>query len=315
MTKALITGGCGFIGVNLVEYLLNNTDWELVVLDDLSNSKIDDFEAVWDKKRVKLYKGDARDVELIDRAIENCDYVVSLAALVDVRESIEEPVINADVNVMSLVKQLMCAANAKIKKLVFSSSGAALGDSQQPMKENLLPQPMSPYGASKLAGEAYCSAFAEGFGLPTVALRFSNVYGPRSYGKGGVIPKFIQNAINGQKSVIFGDGSQTRDFVYVEDICRAIFLALTKELPNKYELIQLGTGREMPLNTFVELLKKDLSAQGIALECQYAAAKKGEIYRNYADISKAREVLGYEPNIGFEEGLKKTVEWFVKRKA
>ena len=184
-----------------------------------------------------------------------------------------------------------------------------------PLNENKLPKPLSPYGASKLAGEGYCSAYSSSYNLNTVVLRFSNVYGPISYQKGSVIPKFTKQIFNGNDIIIYGDGKQTRDFIYVTDICEAIHLSLTTELNNKFELFQIATGTEVSINQLLELISKDISELGYDTpEIIYKKFRDGEIIRNYADISKAENFLGFHPDISLKDGLKKTIKWFIDTK-
>lgn len=312
MTKLLITGGAGFIGANLVEFLLKNTDWEINILDNLESGKKEDLENLEGfSQRCNLIEGDIRNEEDVEKAIENCDYVVNLAAQVGVIPSVEDPLNDAEINVNGLIKLLNSSVKHKIKKFVHASSAAPLGEQEMPLNEEKIPRPLSPYGASKLAGEAYCSAFSASHNLETVVLRFSNVYGPKSYDKGSVIPIFIKQILNKKPITIYGDGNQTRDFIYVEDICQAIHLSLTKELPEKFNLFQIATGKETSINELFNLLKKELEKNNFSVqEPKYEKERPGEIYRNYSDISKARKLLGFEPKISLEEGIEKTVKWF-----
>ena len=308
MTKVLITGGCGFIGSNLVEYLLNNTDWKIVILDDLSEGKLSDVESIpgFDK-RCRFIKGDVRRAADVEIASSGCDLVVHLAAQVGVIESVNDPVLDAEINILGAINILKACVKNKVKKLVYASSAAPLGDQKMPLTEEKLPQPLSPYGASKLAGEAYCSAFAASHGLNTVALRFSNVYGPRSYSKGSVIPIFIRQILDGKPVTIYGDGDQTRDFVHALDIAKAIHLSLTKKGLGNFELIQIGTGQETSINELYEKLEKIFAGKGYTLESFHAKERQGEIRRSYNDITKAKRILGFKPTIALEQGLKDTV--------
>jgi len=313
MTQILITGGCGFIGSNLIEFLLQNTNWHIAVLDNLTEGKLEDIEKLDGfKERGTFFKGDIRNKDDISKAIDGCDFVVNLAAQVGVMPSVEDPLFDADVNIIGAITVLNACVKHKVKKFVQASSAAPLGDQEMPMHEKKVPQPLSPYGASKLADEAYCSAFAASYGINTVALRFSNVYGPKSYQKGSVIPLFIRQVLNGDTCTIFGDGEQTRDFIYVKDICNGIYLALTTELKNNFELIQLATGKETSMNELFKVMKDEFEKQGKTVsDAKYSPARPGEIIRNYADITKARTLLNYEPKVDLQEGIEKTISWFV----
>ncbi|MBW2985807.1 GDP-mannose 4,6-dehydratase [Candidatus Woesearchaeota archaeon] len=315
MTKVLITGGCGFIGSNLVEFILQKTDWQINVLDNLTGGKLEDIEQIAGfKERSTFFKGDIRNKEDVSKAVAGCDYVVNLAAQVGVMPSVEDPLFDADVNIIGTITVLNACVKNKIKKFVQASSAAPLGDQEMPMHEKKVPQPLSPYGASKLADEAYCSAFAASYGLNTVALRFSNAYGIKSYQKGSVIPLFIRQILNGETCTIFGDGEQTRDFIYVTDICNGIYLALTTELKNKFELIQLATGKETSMNELFKVLKQEFEKHGKTVQdAKYVPARPGEIIRNYADITKLRTLLNYEPKVDLKEGISKTVSWFINQ--
>ncbi len=315
MTKILITGGCGFIGSNLVEFLIEKTDWNISILDNLSIGKKEDIENIeGSKERTTIIKGDIRKKEDIKKAIEGCEYVVNLAAQVGVMPSVDDPIFDADVNIIGTINVLQAAVDNNIKKIVHASSVAPLGDQEMPIDETKLPHPLSPYAASKLAGESYCSAFSASHEISTVALRFSNVYGPKSYTRGSVIPLFIRKILDKKQATIYGKGAQTRDFIYVKDICKGIFLSLTKDLKNNFELIQLATGKETSINQLFDTLKKELESNNIDIkDPKYAPERPGEIARNYADISKAKDLLGFNPEIDLSKGIKNTVSWFIKQ--
>ncbi len=313
MTRVLITGGCGFVGTNLASYLLDHSNWRINILDDLSEGKFKYLTSIenYDDKRITFFRGDVRDRMDVENAIGGCDHVVHLAAKTDVISSVNNPFEDADVNIMGTLNVLEAALQEDTERFVFASSAAPLGDQEQPVNESKVPEPLSPYGASKLAGEGYCSAYAGSHGLRTVALRFSNVYGPNSWHKGSAVALFIKQILQGQKPIIFGSGEQTRDFVHTEDISDAVYLSLTRELPSMYELLQLGTGRETTVNRLYRLISRYLNEDGIDVPRPiYGEARAGEIFRSYCDISRAVDILGYEPNIEVEEGVADTVEWF-----
>jgi len=302
----LITGGCGFIGLNLIEFILDNTSWNIKVLDNLYSGK-KEYLSSFDKNRLSFHKGDIRDKKIVKKALENCDYIVNLAAQVGVIESIKDPFFDMDVNVNGILTLLKSCKEKNVKRFVQASSAAPLGEQEMPLSEAKVPSPLSPYGASKLAGEGYCSAFSGSYDLETVVLRFSNVYGPYCEHKNSVIPLFIRQILNDEVLTIYGDGNQTRDFVYVSDICNGIYLSLISKIESRYSIFQLGTGIETNINSIIELLKKIFPERKISTK--YVPKRKGEIIRNYSDISKARIILGYNPIISIQEGLKKTAKF------
>lgn len=314
MKKVLVTGGCGFVGTNLVDYLLINTDWKINVLDNLSEGKLEYLKSIdnYDENSVTFFEGDIREDDDIIRSMDDCDYVIHLAAQTGVIPSIESPLEDADINIIGTIKLLQEAVNNKIERFIIASSAAPLGEQEMPIDENKVPQPLSPYGVSKLACEGYCSAFATSHGMSTVALRFSNVYGPNSWHKGSVIAKFIKQVIDGERPVIFGDGGQTRDFIHTEDISQALYKASIKDLPNNFELFQVATGEETSVNELYESINRKMTKMDFEVpEPKYGEERPGEIYRNYADITKAKEILGYKPEIDLEDGLEETITWFL----
>jgi len=316
--KILITGGCGFIGVNLVVFLLKKTDWKINILDNLSVGRREDVKDIKYVKsdRVKFIKGDIRNKKDVNKAIKECQFVVNLAAQTGVISSIENPLNDADINVKGIINLLEASIRNKISRFIQASSSAPLGEQKMPLNEEKIPKPLSPYGASKLAGEAYCSAYSSSYGLRTIVLRFSNVYGPKSYHKASVIAKFCKQVIAKQTLTIYGDGKQTRDFIYVEDLCKSIYLSLKKKIKNKFELFQIATGRETSINRLVSIIKRAALKYSISsndMKVRYSPCRTGEVYRNYSDITKARRVLGFKPETTLSNGLEKTLQWFAVR--
>jgi len=363
----LVTGGCGFIGVNLIRRLMDVGDGHRIrVIDNLTVGKREDLAAVCTfsevdqtvkpeirnpnletnskfrctnkqepdqstknsirkadpssvhgprSSEVELVVGDIRDEDLAVKACRGMDAVVHLAANTGVMPSIEDPMADCMANVIGTVNFLEAARKNGAKRFVFASSGAPLGEQEPPIHEEMVPRPISPYGASKLCGEAYCSAYYGSFGLETVALRFGNVYGPRSSHKGSVVAKFIRHIMAGETLPIYGDGNQTRDFIYIEDLVDAILLAL--ERPNiGGEVFQTATHREHTVGEVAEVLNRLAEKhQGRKSEIVYENERKGEVKRNYSDISKARRMLGFEPKWGLEEGLEETFLWFLAQNA
>jgi UDP-glucose 4-epimerase len=307
MNGYLITGGCGFIGVNLVARLAKQGA-RIRVLDNLSQGRAEDIEPFG----VELLVGDILDRDLVAQATRGVEVVIHLAAHTRVVDSIQDPLHNFKVNAEGTLNLLHASYRAGARKFIFASTGAAiLGTAEPPVHEGMVPQPISPYGASKLAGEGYCSAFHGAFGLHTVALRFSNVYGPFSYRKASVIAHFLKNLLQRQPLVIYGDGSQTRDFLYVDDLVSAILLAEEKDAPG--ESFQIASGKETSISKLLDLIR-ELPLPFVP-EVRYDQRRAGEVYRNFASIEKAKRVLGYRPEIELREGLVRTWEWFVSRQA
>jgi UDP-glucose 4-epimerase len=314
----LITGGCGFIGVNLVRALVKEGRC-IRVLDNLSVGSRDDLKAVAEftengkdgpaPGKVELLVGDIRNEEDCRNAVRDMDVIVHLAAQTGVIPSIENPALDCDQNVKGILNMLLAARDNNVGKFIMASSAAPLGEQDPPLHENMVPAPLAPYGASKLAGEAYCSAFHASYGLDTVVLRFSNVYGPYSFKKGSVVALFFRRALAGKPLTIYGDGEQTRDFIHAADLCRAIVLASEKDVGG--EVFQVATGRETTVNVLAGQIKT-LVERDSNLEVQLVnePARKGEIIRNCSDISKARRMLGYDAKIELRQGLEETWRWF-----
>ncbi len=315
MKKVLVTGGCGFIGTNFIDYLMDNTDWKVSVLDNLSVGKIEYLESIenYSSERIDFTEGDIRDEDAVREAISGCDMVVHLAAQTGVIPSVEDPIEDADINIMGTLNVLKASVDNDIERFAQASSAAPLGEQEQPVHEGKVPRPLAPYGASKLACEGYCSAFAGSYGLQTLALRFSNVYGPNSWHKGSVVAKFIRQILDDEKLTIYGDGEQTRDFIHTKDISQAIYRGLTEDLDDDFELFQLGTGEETSVNVLYEIIEEkleeyDIDSPGVI----HGEERAGEILRSYADVSKAKEMLGYEPKVDLSEGIDETIEWFME---
>ncbi len=278
------------------------------ILDNLSLGKREDVAPLGSDLRV----GDIRDMAALKDACQGMDVVVHLAAHTRVVESISHPELNFEINAIGTMNVLRACRDAGVKKVIFASTGGAiLGEQVPPVHEGMVPRPVSPYGASKLVGEAYCSAFCGSFGLNTVALRFSNVYGPFSYHKGSVVAQFFRNLMQEEPLVIYGDGQQTRDFIYVDDLVDAVLLADKSETPG--EVFQIASGRETSLKDLLAAMKRVLPS--VKFDVRYQPARAGEILRNYASIEKARRLLGYNPSKKLDDGLGDTWSWFVSQNA
>ena len=306
MATILVTGGAGFIGSALVRLLAERGD-TLRVYDDLSTGSRENIEGTG----AEVVEGDVRDLDALTSAAGGCDVLFHLAAGTGVIPSLEDPFADFDLNARGTLCALTAARDAGAQRFVFSSSNAPLGAGAYPASEGKPIAPLSPYGAGKAAGEAYCSAFHGSYGLEAVAVRFSNAYGPRSAHKGNVIPLFIRRLLSGEGLVVYGDGTQTRDFVYVSDLAAGLVLAAeTNDVGG--ETFQLASGIETSVNDLIALLGE---ISGKEPQVRREPPRAGEIMRNYSLIEKARERLGYLPATELEEGLRRTYEWFASTTA
>lgn len=299
--RVLVTGGAGFIGANLGRFLAA-TGFSALCYDNFSTGHRRDAEAAG---YADIVEGDILDLDTLAGAAQGCRYVVHLAAQAGVPDSVADPLRDCELNVRGTLHALLAARDAGVEGFAFASSSAPLGDIVPPAHEGMPPRPKSPYGASKLAGEGYCSAFAGSFGLATVALRFTNVYGPYSYHKGSVIAAFCKQASAGEPLVVYGDGSQTRDFVYVDDLCGGIVSAVSSGLSGA--VVHLGSGVE---TTVAEVAEAVIDQFGGGIGVEHLRERPGDILHSSADLSLAKELLGYRAATPLRTGLVETVEWF-----
>jgi UDP-glucose 4-epimerase len=301
--KVLVTGGAGFIGSHVCDEFAREGH-QVVALDNLSSGTKENL-----SPRIPLIELDIRSSQAaayIER--ERPDVVCHLAAQMDVRRSVQDPRFDAEVNILGMLNLLEASRRAGVKKVIFSSTGGAIYGEQEifPAPESHPTRPVSPYGVSKAAGELYLGYYRAAYGLTYVALRYANVYGPRQnpHGEAGVVAIFAQRLVTGQTCAIFGDGRQTRDFVFGPDVARANYLAFERDFVGP---INVGTGIETDVNRLYALLAK---AAGSSEPPLYAAAKPGEQRRSSVDFSLARKVLGWQPTVGLEDGLRKTLAFF-----
>jgi UDP-glucose 4-epimerase len=301
--RVLITGGCGFIGSNLVHKLVeSDPSVQLRVFDNESLGK----RAHLDNYQGEFIRGDLRDAEALSDALADVDAVVHLAADTRVINSIEDPVHNFEVNVRGTLNLLEGMRARGVRRLINASTGGAiLGDVTPPVHEEMLPRPASPYGAAKLAVEGYCSAFGASYGIRSLSLRFSNVYGPRSYHKGSVVAEFLKRVAADETVVVYGDGSQIRDYVFVEDLCGGIVSALSSDATGA---IQLASGRPVTISALLETIGEVVAPAPLRVE--HRPFRDGEVRATFCDIGKARRELGYEPVTPLHEGLIRTWAWF-----
>jgi UDP-glucose 4-epimerase len=324
----LITGGCGFIGTRLIRTLREIDDrFRVRVLDNLAVGNVGDLRAVCavdDLGRAagepppvrpglaQFVCGDIKDPQVVAAAMSGVDIVVHLAANTGVGPSVEDPRADCLNNVIGTLNALDAARHAGARRFIFASSGAPVGEVTPPIHEEVVPRPVSPYGASKLAGEAYCSAYARTFDLETVCLRFGNVYGPGSKHKSSVVAKFIKDALASGVLHINGDGSQTRDFIYVDDLIGAV-LAAARIAGAGGEIFQIATARETSVGEIAELVSAKLALFGVpAPRVVYETPRKGDVARNYSDTSKAWRMLGWRAATGVEAGIEKTIRSFME---
>jgi UDP-glucose 4-epimerase len=322
----LVTGGCGFIGTALIRTLTQEGGHSVRVVDNLAVGTREDLAAASDfvevspeepgpispGGRVELLVGDIKDEDLALRAAEGADVIVHLAANTGVMPSVEDPRADCMSNVLGTLNYLEAARHNGVGRFVFASSGGTvIGEAEPPIHEEMVAHPVAPYGASKLAGEGYCSAYFKTFGIETVALRFGNVYGPLSGHKNSVVARFIKRALDGEVLEIYGDGTQTRDFIYVADLVRAVRLAATVDGVGG-EVFQIATSAETTVQELTDKLLPALASAGLNnIEIRKTAARRGEVRRNYADTSKAHRMLGWKAAVGLDDGLARTVDYFV----
>lgn len=307
MAHYLVTGGSGFIGSHAVDELLRRGE-RVRVLDNLSTGRKQNVAHILD--RIEFFEMDIRDLESIRPAFTGVDYVIHLAALPSVPRSVEDPVTTNDINIGGALNVLIAARDAKVKRLVFSASSSAYGDNPEfPRVETQAPRPLSPYALTKLAGEYYCQLFAMLYGLETVSLRYFNIFGPRQNHNSpytGVLSIFITALLRNQVPVIFGDGEQSRDFTYVANAVEATLLACVA--PGAAgQVINVGVGEQFTLNQTVAMLNRIM---GLNVKARYGPPREGDVRDSLADISLARRLLEYKPGFRYEEGLRRTVEWY-----
>ncbi len=307
MARYLVTGGAGFIGSNIAEELVRMGE-EVVVLDDLSTGNMSNIEAFL--ADITFIEGDIRDGERVARALDGVDYVLHQAALASVPRSIENPVLVHDVNVNGTITLLERSRVAGVKCLVYAASSSAYGDSETlPKNEKMQPRPLSPYAASKLVGEHYCSVYSNVYGLPTVSLRYFNVFGPRqdpTSQYAAVVPIFISRLLEGGGATIYGDGEQSRDFTYVRNVVDANLLAARSGKAGG-QMVNIACGSRYTVNELYDRIRAIL---GGGEDPVYEEPRPGDVKHSQADVTKARELFGFSCSVSFEEGLEKTVEWY-----
>jgi len=305
--RYLVTGGAGFIGSNTVDELVHRGH-SVIVLDDLSNGKESNLDGV--KGKIEFIRGSITDDEIVQKVCRGVDYVIHLAARASVPRSVKDPLSSNQINVDGTLKVLLAARDARVRRVVFSASSSAYGETPTlPKVESMPAAPISPYGVSKLTGELYLQVFGRCYGLENVSLRYFNVFGPRQdpgSPYSGVLARFCLAVLEGAQPIVFGDGEQSRDFNFIENVVQVNLLSC--EAPNASGLVfNIGTGGRFTLNHTLKLLEK---FSGKSIKPKYDPPREGDIRDSQADISLARRILGYDPKVGFEEGLRRTWEWY-----
>lgn len=308
MNLALVTGGAGFIGSHLVRALLER-GWRVRVMDNLSSGHRHNLTEI--AAQLELMEADIRDASACQRAAAGAKVVFHLAAQGSVPRSVELPAQANDINVNGTLNMLIAARDAGAERFVFSASSAAYGETEQlPKVETMAPQPLSPYAVSKLAGEFYCACFARTYGLQCVSLRYFNVFGPRQDPKSqyaAAIPALVSRMLRGEPPIIFGDGEQTRDFCFVENVVEANLLSATTPRRLMGEVVNIACGERTSLNEIIRVINQQLGTQ---IAPQYQAPRAGDVKHSLAALEAAREVLGYTPRVMFAEGLARSIAWY-----
>lgn len=304
--RVVVTGGAGFIGSNIVWGLCDEN--EVAVVDDLSTGSVSRISPLIDGGRISFFRKDINEADALRGIFRGADCVLHQAAIPSVARSVEDPIAAYEAGARGTLSVLVVARDSGVRKVVYASSSSVYGDTPTlPKHEGMAPQPKSPYAASKLAGEHYCRLFTEIYGLETVSLRYFNVYGPRqdpSSEYAAVVPRFVSCALRGEAMPVHGDGSQTRDFTFVEDVVRANALAAESRATGVYNI---GSGRRVSI---MELALKVAEAAGVEPKVVHLPPRAGDVRDSLADITRASEAFSYSPAHSLEEGLRRTLEWF-----
>lgn len=308
----LVTGGGGFIGSHLVEYLLSFNAGKVRVLDNFSNGFLKNLEPFRNNPRFELIEGDIRNPAICEQACEGMDIVLHQAALGSVPRSIKDPITTNEVNISGFVNMLTAAREQKVKRFVYAASSSTYGDSASlPKVEHIIGKPLSPYAVTKYANELYADVFGKTYGMEIIGLRYFNIFGPRQDPKGAyaaVIPLFVEAVLKGKPPVMNGDGEQTRDFTFVGNCVQAnIKAALTTNPEAVNQVYNIAVGDRTSLNELFSILREEAGAEVTPI---YGPNRAGDIRDSLADISKAQQLLGYDPQVQIREGLRQTLEWF-----
>lgn len=305
--KFLITGGSGFIGSNIARYLVNHNA-EIRIIDNFSSGRRSNLSDII--SNITLIEGDIRDLTTVKKAVEGVDFVLHQAALPSVPRSIESPVTTSEVNINGTLNMLLASKDAGVQKFLYASSSSIYGDSDVLPKVETLPNnPLSPYAVAKMSGEEYCKVFNKVYGLKTVMLRYFNVFGPYQDPNSeysAVIPKFINMMLDQQTPEIHGDGEQSRDFTYIDNVVHANIKAATEDFEGGM-VMNCACNESATLNRLFEIIRKELN---FVPNPKYVSSRVGDVKHSLADISRIRQLTGYEPVVKFEEGIKKTIQYY-----
>ena len=308
MAKYLITGVAGFIGSSLARAVLAQGD-DVRGIDNLATGKLENLDEI--RSRVDFRQADILDLAAVKEACAGVDFVLHQAAIPSVPKSVIDPLGSNQANVDGTVNVLVAARDAKVKRVVYAASSSAYGDTPTlPKREDMIPNPISPYAVAKLASEYYMTSFYRCYGLETVSLRYFNIFGPRqdpTSQYSGVLAKFIRQMLSGESPTILGDGKQSRDFTFIENAVNANLLACKASGEAVGKVFNVATGRRIDLNETVEILKKLTGFKG---EIKYGPERAGDVKHSLADLSRSEKYLGYKPTVAFEEGLQRTIEWY-----
>jgi len=303
--KIIITGGAGFIGSNLAHKLCKNN--EIIIIDNLSTGNYENIRKLDETGKIKFIKETITNLNFLEKTFKDIDYILHQAAIPSVPRSVKDPISSNNANINGTLNVLYAAKENNVKKVVCASSSSAYGNTPTlPKIETMIPQPLSPYAVSKVSCEYYCKAFNEVYDLSTASLRYFNVYGPRQNPNSqyaAVIPKFITKIINNSKPAIYGDGTQTRDFTFIEDVISANILAAESKQTGVFNI---GSGRNISINGLAELIMK-LCDKKTGVE--YTNPAPGDVKDSLADITKANNELGYTPKYNLKRGLEETINW------
>ncbi|MBT8401719.1 MAG: SDR family oxidoreductase [Rhodothermia bacterium] len=307
--KTLVTGGAGFIGSNLVRRLLADGH-EVSVFDDLSTGNLSNIEGL----DARFIEGSILEQRDLDAAMTGVEVVFHQAALPSVPRSLANPALSNQINLGGTLQVLLAARDAGVRRLIYAASSSAYGDTTElPKTESMAPNPASPYAVAKLGGEYYCRAFSRSFQLPTIALRYFNVFGPYQDPEGGyaaVVPSFITSVLRGESPTIYGDGDQTRDFTYIDNVVEANLLAMLAPDSVAGEVLNIACGERISVNELLALVVSSVGRDGGEVRPIHAPARVGDVRDSLADVSRARRLLGYNPLVDHAAGIRRTVQWY-----
>jgi UDP-N-acetylglucosamine 4-epimerase len=307
----LITGGAGFIGSHLVEYLVYNNAGKIRILDNLSTGNLDNISKFIDLPNVEFIEGDIRNFEVCKSVVENIDYISHQAALGSVPRSISDPITTNEVNISGFLNMLTAAKDSKVKRMIYAASSSSYGDSEKlPKQENVIGNPLSPYAVTKYVNELYGQVFSTVYGLHTIGLRYFNVFGPKQNPAGqyaAVIPLFISAMLKSESPVINGDGRNSRDFTFVSNVVEANIKAMLTEDIKSHTVLNIAYGNRISLLELVQAINQDLNTM---IKPTFRETRKGDVKHSFADITKAKKMINYEPKISFMEGIKQTISYF-----